>query len=79
LVQKISYAGRNLKYRTFDSAATEVLRLNFRPARITSGDIALTERADLKDEGYTLQALSGGDFVVRVRHAKSNEIGVAGK
>ncbi len=79
VVQKVSYAGRNLKYRTFDNAATEVLRLNFRPARITSGDIALTERADLKDEGYTLQALSGGDIVVRVRHTKSNEISVAGK
>ncbi len=79
VVQKVSYAGRTVAYKTFDKTASEVLRVNFKPVGVTAGGAPLTERHDLKDEGYTLQALSGGDFVLRVRHTKSNEISVAGK
>lgn len=79
VVQKVSYGDRSVKYRTFDNAATEVLRLNFRPARVTAGAVTLAERPDLKDEGYTVQSLAGGDLVVRVRHTKSGEIGVSAK
>src|SRR5579864_4484202 len=32
LVQKVKYEGHTIAYRTFDKAATEVLRLNFKPA-----------------------------------------------
>ena len=67
-----------MSYRTADNAATEVLRLNFRPARVTAGGSSLAERHDLKEEGYTIQPLASGDYAVRVRHAGSNDITVSG-
>ena len=54
-------------YRTFDADSTEVLRLRFRPRRVTAG-VALSQRDDLTAEGYVIQPLGGGDFAVRIRH-----------
>jgi hypothetical protein len=68
-----------VSYRTFDKASTEVLRLSFRPARVTAGDATLSERPDLNDDGYTLRAVADGDYVVRARHTKSGEVSVAGR
>ncbi len=79
VVQKVTYGDRSVQYRTFDKAATEALRLIFQPARIVSGGTTLSRRNDLQEEGYTLQPLTGGDFVIRVRHVKSNEVNAAGK
>lgn len=78
VVQKVAYGDRSVKYRTFDAAATEVLRLNFRPLRVSAGSAALAERKDLGEEGYTIQVLAGGDYVVRIRHTKSGEVAVTG-
>src|SRR2546425_9783025 len=76
VVQKVNYDRGSVSYRTFDKAANEVLRVNFKPARVTSGGAALTERRDLREVGYTVQAVSGADDVVRVRHANSGEVTV---
>jgi hypothetical protein len=79
VVQQVRYAERSLHYRTFDKDATEVLRLTYRPARVTAGAQALTERSDLANQGYTVQSLPGSDYVVRIRHVESAEVDVAGK
>jgi hypothetical protein len=79
VVQKVSYGDGSVQYRTFDRAATEVLRLNFKPTRVTAGGTALTERKDLKTEGFTIRALPGGDYVVRLRHLQSGEVSVTGR
>jgi hypothetical protein len=68
-----------VKYRTFDNSASEVLRLNFKPARVSSGEVTLAERKDLSDAGFTVQPLSAGDVTVRVRHTKSNEVSITSK
>jgi len=78
VVQKVTYSNRNVTYRTFAAAATEVLRLNFRPSRVAAGGAELSERKDLSGEGYTLQSLPGGDAVVRVRHTKSGDVSITG-
>lgn len=78
VVQKVTYAAQRVEYRTFDRAATEVLRLNFRPARVSAGGTALSERANTHMAGYTLEALPGGDWIVRIRHENSGDIVVAG-
>ncbi len=78
VVQKVSYGDRRVEYRTFGAAATEVLRLNFKPSRISAAGAALSEHNDLKSEGFTLQPLSGGDWVVRVRHVNSGEVRIGG-
>ncbi len=79
VVQKVVYDDRSVQYRTFDPAATEVLRLHFKPARITAADTVLPERNNLTEDGFTIQPLQGGDFVVRVRHSSSGEIKVSAR
>ena len=74
VVQKVAYGDRSIEYRTFDPTATEVARLNFRPAHITAGGTALAERNDLQSAGFTLKPLAGGDWVVRIRHTDSGDI-----
>jgi len=74
VVQKVKYASRSVEYRTFDAAATEVLRLSFKPLRVTAGGAALNQRGDTRESGYTIQPLPGGDWVIRVRHVNSGEI-----
>jgi hypothetical protein len=79
VIQRVSYSERSVEYRTFDAAGTQVLRLNFKPTRIMAGGTALNERNDLREEGYTIQSLAGGDYVLRVRHTKSNQVSVTGR
>ena len=79
VVQKVSYRERSISYRTFGEASTEVLRLHFKPLRVTAGGSNLTLQTGLKQEGYALRSLGGGDYVVGVRHVKSGEITLAGK
>jgi hypothetical protein len=78
VVQKVTYADRSIQYRTFDPAATEVLRLHFKPAQITAGGVSLPQLEGLREDGYTVQPLPAGDFVVRVRHTHSGEVRIAG-
>lgn len=78
VVQKVSYAPQSLEYRTFDAAATEVLRLSFKPARVSAGGAVLGERGDTRSASYTLQALGDGDWIVRVRHTSSGDVKLAG-
>lgn len=46
------------------------------PARVTAGRSLLKMRNDLKEEGYTLQPLPGGDCLLRVRHLRSGEVSI---
>jgi hypothetical protein len=78
VVQKVTYGAREVDYRTFDAAGVEVLRLNFKPSRVTAGSETLHERKDTAEAGYTVQALPAGDFVVRVRHVSSGDVDLRG-
>jgi hypothetical protein len=78
VVQKVKYEERGVQYETFDNGGVAVLRLNFKPLRVTAGGKALSERSDLQQAGYTSQALAGGDYVVRVRHSESKQVAVIG-
>jgi hypothetical protein len=78
VVQTVTYGGRSVAYRTFDPGATEVLRLSFKPLRITAGGVPLARRDDLNADGFTLKELPGGDWVVRIKHVNSGEISIGG-
>jgi hypothetical protein len=78
VVQNVTYADRSIRYHTFDSSATEVLRLAYKPSRITAGKSSLNERNDLDADGYTVESLKEGGYVVRVRHTSSNDVEVGG-
>lgn len=78
VVQKVSYGPRSIRYLTFDKAATEVLRLNFKPTRVEAGNRPLAQRKDLAEEGYTLRSLPDGDCVLQVRHQDSADVSITG-
>ena len=78
VVQKVKYSARRIDYRTFDLAATEVFRLSFKPSRVTAGGVTLALQHDSRENGYTVQPLSGGDWIVRIRHTTSGEISLGG-
>jgi hypothetical protein len=77
VVQSVAYTRGSVAYRTFDTGSTEVLRLRFRPGRVTAG-ATLSERADLTEEGYVVQPLGGGDYAVRIRHDRSGRVRIDG-
>jgi hypothetical protein len=78
VVQSVAYGHDRITYSTFDSDAIEVLRLAFRPGSITAGGMALHREASLYGAGYTLEALAGGAFAVRIHHVSSGKVAVAG-
>jgi hypothetical protein len=75
VVRKVSGAPGELSYTTFDGNATEVLRVAFRPTRVTADGAPLRQRSDLTEPGWTFDAKTG---VLRVRHEKAENIVVSG-
>jgi len=78
VVQKVTYGPRRITFKTFDPEATTVLRLNFKPVKIQAGSLALTERKDLSEAGFTVQSI-GSDYIVRLRHMGSPDVVIEGK
>jgi hypothetical protein len=77
VVQSVAYSRSSVAYRTFDVSSTEVLRLRFRPRRVTAGATLLV-RDDLAAEGYLIQPLGGGDYAIRIHHDHSRHIRIDG-
>jgi hypothetical protein len=77
VVQRVRYGTRSVRYRTFDAASRETLRLAFRPSRVEVSGVRLPLEAALRRPGYTLNAVGRGDFVVRISH-RGREVSVLG-
>lgn len=78
VVRKVEYGQHSIRYQTFDPDASEVLRLTYKPSQVRAGQTTLSPRADLTGEGYTVKALPGGDYVIRVSHVSSGDISIGG-
>jgi hypothetical protein len=78
VIQKVKYGAGRIEYRTFDADSIEVLRLRFKPSRVTAGGAVLKERSDTREAGYTLRSVSGGDWIVHVRHVNSGNVDLGG-
>ena len=74
VVQSVSYTPAGIRYRTFDASAVDVVRLDFRPTRVSAAGTTLTQETSLRRQGYVLQALSGGDSALRIRHDHTRTI-----
>lgn len=70
VVSDVIYGTGRVDFHTFDAPKdTEtVLRLAFCPNRITANGKTLKQRGVLEKNGYLLQALPGGDFLITIRH-----------
>jgi hypothetical protein len=78
VVCSVAYRPRRIDYRTFDRAATEVLRLRRRPTTVTAGTerLAAVRDARLAPDGYSATPLRSGGFVVRISHCRSGSVTV---
>ena len=74
----MKYGEHSVEYRTFDPSARDVLRLSFKPRQVAAGGAPLAEHDDLKTDGYTLQPLADGDWILRIRHSSSGKVSIKG-
>jgi len=79
VIQSVAYEPDRVRYHTFDTSGTQVLRLAFKPVRIAAGNQALPERGDLKQPGFTIEPTGRGDYIVRVRQEGSADVAIEGK
>lgn len=76
VITKIAYGAGRVTYSTFDTDATEVLRLNFVPDSISVGGRLIRRRNDLQREGYMFDNRSG---TLSIRHIRSRDVDIQGK
>jgi hypothetical protein len=76
VVRSIHYGDRQISYLTFDTAAREVLRLRDAPAAVRAGGKLLPRLNSLngRAQGYTVDAIAGGGYAVRIKHDHSGAI-----
>lgn len=75
VVTNIRYEKRGITYSTFDSASSDVLRLNFVPQSVTAQGKRLSRRKDLQEEGYVFDNRTG---VLRIRHDGGRDVVIRG-
>ena len=75
-VTNISYSVGSVTYSTFDSASTDVLRLDFLPDAVLADGWPLSKRKDLSAAGYVFDATTR---VLRIRHDSARNIDIRGK
>ncbi len=80
VVRSVRYLARSVSFRTFDAPPNTltVLRLGFRPTRVSGDTGTLPARTDLLGQGYQLRALGGSDWLVSIRHDGVRSVTVAG-
>jgi len=80
IVNHVVYSRGKIAYSTFDAPKNtiDVLRLAFRPKRITANGRILKSRSALDFNGYSEQDLSNGDCIVSIRHDGRTKIVVEG-
>lgn len=70
-VRQVTLSPGGIAYVTFDAAATEVLRMRQQPVSVLANGVPLDRRADLTQQGWTCDTLTG---VVRVRHDAATQL-----
>jgi hypothetical protein len=81
VVNHVVYEKNSIVYSTFDAPeqTVDVVRLSFAPTTITADSAALSAKAILNQNGYTLQPLPDGDYLLTIRHDRAKNIVIQGK
>jgi hypothetical protein len=76
VVRAILYGDNKIDYLTFDKASREVLKLRDAPTAVRAGGKILPQVDSLNgcSQGYTVEAMAGGGFAVRIKHRHSGDI-----
>ena len=80
IVKHVEYGKGRVEYVTFDGGqgGEDLLRLAFEPVLVAADGNPLPRQETLLGNGYTLKALSNGDYLVRIRHEGLTRITVEG-
>lgn len=78
VVRSIRYGEHEITYVTFDRRSREVLRLRREPAAVRAGAVALarTRVLDSGRQGFSVEPVAQGGFVVRIHHQHAKEIAI---
>ena len=74
----VGYAPGAIRFHTFAPKAIDVLRVAMTSIEISVDGKALAARTDLEAEGFTLDDLGRGDYVLRIRHDSGRDVVVGG-
>lgn len=73
LVSNITYSSSGIQYTTTSPASTENVRLNFTPSSVIAGGVALSQRADLSQEGWVYNVATS---TLSIRHDAATTVQV---
>ena len=73
IIKNISYGSNSVNYTSSDGNGIDVLRVNFTPAIVTADGVALLQRSDLNQPGWTLDA---ANKVMKINHAGATQISI---
>ena len=78
IVREVHYGANQISYLTFDKSSHEILKLPAAPSSVRAGTTKLPRVDNIAghDEGYSVEALDGGGFAVRVKHKNAARIRV---
>jgi hypothetical protein len=76
VIRSIHYDDGEIRYTTFDKSSRELFRLRLMPTSVRAGTTPLSCVKNLSGvrQGYTVEPVSGGGFVVRIQHQRSRDI-----
>lgn len=76
VVQDIKYGQKQIVYKTFASSSRELFKLNEQPAAIRAGgeELKLVDKLEDCSNCYTIEAVEGGGYTVKIIHNKSGKI-----
>ena len=80
VVNAVEYGKGRVAYSTFDAPANtvDVLRLAFKPSRVSADGRRLLLRRTLAKSAYTLRQLKGNDWILSVQHDGAKHVVVEG-
>jgi hypothetical protein len=74
VVKNIVYGTNSVNYITHDSTAADVVHINFNPFTVTADSVALQQRSDLSQPGWTLDVATK---TLRIYHTNATHISIS--
>ncbi len=80
VVNHVTYGKNKVEYSTFEAPAgtIDLLRLSFKPVSVTADGKPLPELRELRQNGYKVEPLPCGDYIIEIRHDHDKNIVVTG-
>jgi hypothetical protein len=74
VIQSISYGSNNVNYTTYDATGVEVLHVGLNPISVSANGLALFQRADLNQPGWTLDIATK---TLRIYRVNASQISIS--